>query len=209
MRRRRREDEKKKKKKRRKRREEKEVEEEEEKKKKQKKNKRKEEEEEKKKRRRRRRREEEEEEEKKKKKKKKKKRRRRRRRRRREEEEEKRRRRKKKEEEEEEETKCFPLNADLNPIFHLLSLLGAHHILHVSRIRVFKRQISIVNVLWRQNKVWHKAFVTYSHCCDFKRLIFSHFHLKVRIREIWGSHNGITDGSFFRDVTLRRWESGF
>jgi len=29
-----------------------------------------------------------------------------------------------------------PLNADLNPIFHLLALLGAHHILHVSTIRV-------------------------------------------------------------------------
>ena len=29
-----------------------------------------------------------------------------------------------------------PLNADLNPIHHLMALLGAHHILHVSRIRV-------------------------------------------------------------------------
>ena len=29
-----------------------------------------------------------------------------------------------------------PLNTDLNPICHLLALLGAHHILHVSRIRV-------------------------------------------------------------------------
>jgi hypothetical protein len=29
-----------------------------------------------------------------------------------------------------------PLNAEFNPIFHLLALLGAHHILHVSRIRV-------------------------------------------------------------------------
>ena len=29
-----------------------------------------------------------------------------------------------------------PLNAVLNPICHLLALLGAHHILHVSRIRV-------------------------------------------------------------------------
>jgi hypothetical protein len=28
------------------------------------------------------------------------------------------------------------LNAELNPIFHLLALLGAHHILHISRIRV-------------------------------------------------------------------------
>jgi len=29
-----------------------------------------------------------------------------------------------------------PLNAELNPICHLLALLGAHHILHVSRLRV-------------------------------------------------------------------------
>jgi len=29
-----------------------------------------------------------------------------------------------------------PLNDKLNPICHFLSLLGAHHILHVSRIRV-------------------------------------------------------------------------
>jgi hypothetical protein len=28
------------------------------------------------------------------------------------------------------------LNADLNPIYHLLALLGAHHIFHVSRVRV-------------------------------------------------------------------------
>jgi len=32
-----------------------------------------------------------------------------------------------------------PLNAKLNPICHLLALLGTHHILHFSRIRV-KRQ---------------------------------------------------------------------
>ena len=29
-----------------------------------------------------------------------------------------------------------PLNAELNPICHLLALLGAHHIFHISRIRV-------------------------------------------------------------------------
>ena len=29
-----------------------------------------------------------------------------------------------------------PLNTQLNPIYHLLALLGAHHILHISRIRV-------------------------------------------------------------------------
>ena len=31
-----------------------------------------------------------------------------------------------------------PLNPELNPIFHFLALLGAHHILHVSRVRVKK-----------------------------------------------------------------------
>jgi len=34
-----------------------------------------------------------------------------------------------------------PLNAELNPICYLLALLGAHHFLHVSRIRV-KVQVS-------------------------------------------------------------------
>ena len=29
-----------------------------------------------------------------------------------------------------------PLNAELNPICYLLALFGAHHFLHVSRIRV-------------------------------------------------------------------------
>jgi hypothetical protein len=29
-----------------------------------------------------------------------------------------------------------PLNAEFNPICHLLALLGGHHILHVGKIRV-------------------------------------------------------------------------
>jgi len=29
-----------------------------------------------------------------------------------------------------------PLNAELNPIYHLLALLGAHPILHISGVRV-------------------------------------------------------------------------
>ena len=32
-----------------------------------------------------------------------------------------------------------PLNAELNPICHLLALLGTHHILHVSGIRAKSR----------------------------------------------------------------------
>jgi hypothetical protein len=29
-----------------------------------------------------------------------------------------------------------PLNAKLNPIYHLLALLGVHHIFHIRRLRV-------------------------------------------------------------------------
>ena len=32
--------------------------------------------------------------------------------------------------------RTVPLNAELNPICHVLALLGAHRILHISRIRV-------------------------------------------------------------------------
>jgi hypothetical protein len=32
----------------------------------------------------------------------------------------------------------YPLKAELKPICHLLALLGAHHIFHVSMIRVNK-----------------------------------------------------------------------
>jgi hypothetical protein len=35
-----------------------------------------------------------------------------------------------------------PLNAELNPIFYLLALLGAHLIFHISRIRVKAQRLS-------------------------------------------------------------------
>jgi hypothetical protein len=40
-----------------------------------------------------------------------------------------------------------PLNAELNPICHLLALLGAHHILHVSRLRVNAQPTNTINLL--------------------------------------------------------------
>jgi len=43
-----------------------------------------------------------------------------------------------------------PLNPELNPICYFLALLGAHHFLHVSRIRVklltFMRLMSYIHV---------------------------------------------------------------
>jgi len=40
-----------------------------------------------------------------------------------------------------------PLNAELNPICHLLALLGAHPIFHVSRIRVKYGIIFTLNIV--------------------------------------------------------------
>jgi hypothetical protein len=39
-------------------------------------------------------------------------------------------------------SKLYLLNAKLNPICHLLALLGAHPIFHVSRIRVKVKMVS-------------------------------------------------------------------
>jgi len=44
--------------------------------------------------------------------------------------------------------KFNPLNAELNPICHLLALLGAHPILHISRIRVNKPQRTPIAMLF-------------------------------------------------------------
>jgi hypothetical protein len=46
-----------------------------------------------------------------------------------------------------------PLNAELNPIRHLLALVGAHQILHVSRIRVNDINRVIFNFAFLKTKV--------------------------------------------------------
>ena len=43
--------------------------------------------------------------------------------------------------------KINPLNVELNPICHLLALLGAHHIFHVSGLRVKNEEPELVVVL--------------------------------------------------------------
>jgi len=46
------------------------------------------------------------------------------------------------------------LNANLNPICHLLALLGAHHILHVSRVRVNMTVLRDLSFLRRVNETF-------------------------------------------------------
>jgi hypothetical protein len=50
--------------------------------------------------------------------------------------------------------KVNPLKAELNPICHLLALLGAHHILHISRIRVKVTSSMYVLLLCFRKVVW-------------------------------------------------------
>jgi len=40
--------------------------------------------------------------------------------------------------------KFNPLNPELNPVCYLLALLGAHHFLHVSRIRVISLTLRLL-----------------------------------------------------------------
>ena len=50
-----------------------------------------------------------------------------------------------------------PLNAELNPIRHLLALVGARHIVHVSRIRV-KSSCAAHKIDWLSKRLWHWLF---------------------------------------------------
>jgi len=58
-----------------------------------------------------------------------------------------------------------PLNTKLNPICHLLALLGAHPILHVGRIRV--NLVHFVMLMLLYNRLMHLEMMGW-----FKLLIF-------------------------------------
>jgi hypothetical protein len=58
-----------------------------------------------------------------------------------------------------------PLNPKLNPICHLLALLGAHHILHVSRIRVNTVPSMLKSLKW-------PLFPQPEFCMQFSSLSF-------------------------------------
>jgi hypothetical protein len=58
-----------------------------------------------------------------------------------------------------------PLNTELNPICHFLALLGTHHILHVSRVRV--KPISERKFLFSRVKYLFKPFIHLSPLAIF------------------------------------------
>ena len=62
-----------------------------------------------------------------------------------------------------------PLNAELNPIYHLLTLLGAHPIFHISRIRfkqggrTLKQRIhKLIKMIWEEEQLpnqWNEGII--------------------------------------------------
>ena len=69
-----------------------------------------------------------------------------------------------------------PLNVELNPICHLRTLLGAHHILHVGSIRV---KIAL-GFIWVSNEVnqlhTNSQYIYFNFCTYFGQLCAHHQH---------------------------------
>jgi hypothetical protein len=75
-----------------------------------------------------------------------------------------------------------PLNAELNSVYHLLALLGAHHILHVSRIRInwFKQIFAVTR--WTLS-FWNKYYTVslqWKSCFCSRRIILTIFYKQLR-----------------------------
>jgi len=60
-----------------------------------------------------------------------------------------------------------PLNAEFNPICHLLAILGAHHILHVSKVRIKLKLLKINATIW------------FNKMCKIKHLKPNYINIKV------------------------------
>jgi hypothetical protein len=77
-----------------------------------------------------------------------------------------------------------PLNAKLNPICHLLALLGAHHILHVSRIRVNSNTGMEMLEVAEKNLLDNKAEVTTYFINDENTKNCPHIDIKIWNRNV-------------------------
>jgi len=78
-----------------------------------------------------------------------------------------------------------PFSAQLNPICHLLALLGAHHILHVSRVRV-KKEGDFLPPASNQAPIPGSSISLFAYCTDrarteVRRKIFPSFHIYIYI----------------------------
>jgi len=83
--------------------------------------------------------------------------------------------------------KINPLNAELNPICQLLVLLGAHHILHVSRIKVKRYgRLLLKNYTYTNRKplsfCWCLKHRTYVHDRKWRTVVHGICKLKMQFK---------------------------
>ena len=72
-----------------------------------------------------------------------------------------------------------PLNAELDPIRHLLALAGAHHIVHVSRIRVNDVTSTYPFPQIVQDNIWHTWWSIPSYCSLKNKNNTRHLRMQV------------------------------
>jgi hypothetical protein len=72
--------------------------------------------------------------------------------------------------------KFNPLNAELNPICHMLALLEAHHIFYVSRIRVNITAWNETCLQWKEIKPLVLSVISKLHCI-IKKYLFIFFYI--------------------------------
>jgi hypothetical protein len=82
-----------------------------------------------------------------------------------------------------------PLNAELNPICHLLTLLGSHHILHISTIRIAFGFFKFVCILFDYKLVSRHA-VVYSSISTSGQNVLSNFLCIAREMQFCMSWSG-------------------
>jgi len=88
-----------------------------------------------------------------------------------------------------------PLNTELNPICHLLTLLGARHILHVNglrvntpkleAIRVKKAQLDAQLILSIFRQPLHVSGVSIAHHQEVQPYVYSNWYLLFFLDDCW------------------------
>jgi len=88
-----------------------------------------------------------------------------------------------------------PLNAQLNPVCHLLALLGAHHILHVSRIGIKAKKFNASCVCF--------CFInirTISHYFPIQHCLVGFYN-----REVFTARYELGFGKQFSSIFIFKW----
>jgi len=80
-----------------------------------------------------------------------------------------------------------PLSIEFNLICHLLALLGAHHIFHVSRIRVKSSVRNVSNCSIFYVKIYSLTYIWWAQFCSFLLLLFYFLAFAMTVDTVAGA----------------------